>query len=110
MEVPHPLARRERPHVTTDEAPNMKWIGKEFASHQTTNHLQSEYARGDVQSNTAESFFAIVKRSVHGVHHHVSVDHLDRYIGERCFVWNHRSSPPKASGCWPLFKERMERG
>jgi transposase-like protein len=76
--------------VMTDDGMNMKWIGREFASHETTNHLAGEYARGDVHSNTAESFFALVKRSVHGIHHHISKRHMDRYLAERCFVWNGR--------------------
>lgn len=77
--------------VMTDAAANMKFIGREFASHESTNHLQGEYFRApDIHSNTVESFFAVVKRSIHGIHHHVSKQHLDRYLAERAFVWNGR--------------------
>ena len=40
--------------------------------------------------NTAESWFAILKRGVYGTFHHVSKQHLDRYLAEFAFRWNHR--------------------
>ncbi len=76
--------------IMTDSAADFAGLDSEFASHETTNHLRGEYARGDIHSNTAESFFALVKRSVHGIHHSVSRRHLDRYLAERAFVWTHR--------------------
>ena len=76
--------------VMTDSAADFKGLGRHFASHETTNHLRGEYARGDVNSNSAESFFALVKRSVYGIHHHVSKAHLDRYLTERAFMWSNR--------------------
>lgn len=42
------------------------------------------------QINTAESFFALLKRGVVGAFHHVSVDHLQRYSDEFEFRWNTR--------------------
>jgi hypothetical protein len=44
-----------------------------------------------VFTNTAESFFALLKRGVIGSFHHVSKEHLDRYCDEFSFRWNHRS-------------------
>ena len=44
------------------------------------NHGRREYARGDVSINTAESFFALVKRGMHGIYHAVSKKHLHRYL------------------------------
>jgi transposase-like protein len=77
--------------IMTDEHGGYIGIGEEYAGgHHTTNHGLGEYLRGDVHSNTAESFFAILKRSVHGIHHHVSKQHLPRYLDERAFVWNGR--------------------
>jgi hypothetical protein len=54
----------------TDDAHVLRFIGRKFASHEMTNHLQGEYVRGDVHSNTAQSFFALVKHSLQGTHHH----------------------------------------
>ena len=41
-------------------------------------------------TNTAESFFAIVKRGIYGIFHHVSRQHLQRYCDEFASRWNSR--------------------
>jgi transposase-like protein len=77
--------------IMTDEFVSYKGIGKEFeGGHHTVNHGKGEYARGDVHVNSAESFFALLKRGVYGVFHHVSREHLHRYTNEFSFRWNHR--------------------
>jgi len=38
-----------------------------------------------VSTNKAENFFSQLKRSIDGTHHHVSVQHLDRYMDEFAF-------------------------
>jgi transposase-like protein len=82
----HPSAR-----IMTDEFISYRGIGKEFAGgHHTVNHSKNEYARGDVTTNSAESFFALLKRGVYGTFHHVSRTHLHRYTDEFSFRWNHR--------------------
>lgn len=53
---------------------------QEFASHGTVDHGRGEYARGSVHVYTAVSFFSQLKRSIHGIHHHLSERHLDRYF------------------------------
>ena len=79
--------------IMTDEHKGYFGIGREFAGgHHTTNHLRREYLRGHVHSNTAESFFALLKRGVHGTFHHVSKKHLHRYCDEFGFRWNHRKT------------------
>lgn len=78
--------------LMTDEGAFYKKPGKHFASHETVNHARSEYARGDVSSNTAESSFAILKRGLVGTFHSVSEQHLQRYANEFDFRWNTRQS------------------
>lgn len=41
-------------------------VGREFAFHGSVDHGAGEYVRGDVHSNTVESYFAILKRGVMG--------------------------------------------
>jgi hypothetical protein len=65
-------------------------IGKHFASHDVVRHNIGEYARGDVYSNTAESFFALLKRGLYGTFHAVSKKHLHRYVNEFQYRWNTR--------------------
>lgn len=77
--------------LMTDDA---KWyvrIGEEFAGHDSTNHSQREYVRGDAHTNTAENFFSILKRGIIGTYHHVSEAHLDRYLAEFDFRYSHRA-------------------
>jgi len=54
------------------------------------NHGAGEYASGDVNTNTVESVFALLKRGVYGTFHHVSEKHLDRYVNEFIYRWNQR--------------------
>ena len=44
----------------------------------------------DISTNTVESYFALLKRGIHGAFHHVSKIHLHRYCDEFSFRWNHR--------------------
>jgi transposase-like protein len=77
--------------IMTDELALYAGIGSEFAGgHQTVNHSKGEYARGSAHINTGESFFALLKRGVHGTFHHVSEKHLSRYCDEFSFRWNYR--------------------
>ena len=63
----------------------------EFAEHDTVNHSANEYVRGDVHTNTVENYYSILKRGIIGTYHHVSPQHLKRYVGEFDFRYNYRS-------------------
>jgi len=79
-------------YLMTDEALAYKGVGKEFAGHGSVNHSADEYVRGMFwHTNTAESFFAILKRGVYGTFHSVSEQHLQRYADEFAFRWNTRA-------------------
>jgi transposase-like protein len=77
--------------LITDESSLYTSIGAEFSGgHETVNHGQREYVRGDVTTNTIEGFFSLIKRGVYGTFHNVSKAHLHRYVAEFEFRWNHR--------------------
>lgn len=81
--------------VNTDEHPGYKGPLKQWKEHHAVNHSQGEYVRenpdGSIAStNTAESFFSLIKRGVYGSFHSVSREHLWRYANEFSFRWNHR--------------------
>jgi hypothetical protein len=78
--------------LMTDESPLYIRAGKEQADHQAVKHRAGEYARGDAYSNTAESFFALLKRGVYGNFHHCSKKHLQKYCDEFAFRWDHRKT------------------
>ncbi len=76
--------------VFTDEAGQYKRLGEDFAEHQAVAHSIGEYVRGDCHTNTIESYFAIMKRGLNGVYHHVGEQHLKRYLSEFDFRYNTR--------------------
>lgn len=81
-------------HLVTDEAAVYYMMKPMFAQHSTVNHSKEEYVRHEhdfvVTTNAIESYFAIVKRSVYGIHHHISRKYIPSYCAERDFVFNHR--------------------
>lgn len=52
------------------------------------NHSAGEYSRGGVTTNGMESVWAVLKRGVYGVYHHVSNKHIHRYANEFTFRLN----------------------
>jgi len=79
--------------IQTDQLMSYKGVGKWFeGGHETVNHAKFEYARGDVSTNEAESYFALLKRGITGSFHSVSKQHLHRYCSEFSFRWNERKT------------------
>jgi transposase-like protein len=81
--------------VNTDGSPFFPRLFSDFARHDVVSHNRKEYARRNADGtvshvNTCESFFAVMKRGLHGIFHAVSKKHLHRYCGEFEFRWNHR--------------------
>jgi transposase-like protein len=76
--------------LMTDDAHFYKRIGKEFADHQSVNHSEEEYVRGDTHTNTIEGFFSIFKRGMKGIYQHCSEQHLKRYLCEFDFRYSNR--------------------
>jgi transposase-like protein len=76
----------------SDEWAAYTGLGDEFAGgHHVVRHGRGEYARpGGVHSNSAESYFSLLKRGVIGQFHHVSKEHLGRYLDEFSFRWTHK--------------------
>jgi len=75
--------------VYTDDAPVYGGMKRE---HETVKHSVSEYVRGQAHTNGIESFWALLKRGYHGIYHHMSEKHLDRYVGEFAGRHNIRGS------------------
>ena len=82
--------------VFTDELASYHGIGKHFqGGHRIVNHSRDQYVRVDADgilatTNTAESFFALLKRAHYGIYHQMSTQHLHRYVEERRFPWDNR--------------------
>ena len=76
----------------TDESNLYPSLGTKFASHETVNHGAKEFARGDVNSNSAEGFFGVFKRGMVGVYQHCGEQHFQRYLDEFTFRYNNRTA------------------
>jgi transposase-like protein len=74
--------------IHTDEASVYRNVDEAIYQHASVNHKSGEYVRGNVTTNGVESVFAVMKRGVYGVYHHVSPKHLHRYVDEFTFRLN----------------------
>ncbi|MCU1463385.1 MAG: putative transposase for insertion sequence element [Acidimicrobiales bacterium] len=95
----------DMPNTTlhTDEWKGYNAVAQELAGHKTVNHSEDEYVRVEkvrgedgqvsrnvITSNQAENYFSQLKRSIDGTHHHVSKEHLQRYLDEFDFRYSTR--------------------
>ena len=76
--------------LITDEFGAYKGMTK-LLPHYAVNH-GTGYVVGDTHTNTIESFWALIKRSLYGQHHHYSREYADLYIGEACYRYNNRKN------------------
>jgi transposase-like protein len=81
--------------IITDEWRSYIGLHKEFANHETVCHSAGEYSRigrdgQSINTNSAESFFALLKRGHYGVFHSFSRKHTHRYCNEFSFRWDRR--------------------
>ena len=74
--------------VYTDDAAAYKGIPR---PHESVKHSVKEYVHGQAHTNGVESFWAMLKRGYVGTYHHVSADHLHRYVNE--FAGRHNDRP-----------------
>ena len=68
--------------VFTDEHKSYTGLSKLGYEHHTVNHSKGEYVRGSAHTNGIESFWSTLKRSIKGVHTHVSKKYLPLYLNE----------------------------
>lgn len=84
----------KKSYLMTDEARVYSTKAmQDFAGHGSVNHSIEEYVRGTFwHTNTIENYFSILKRGIVGTYHHVSQQHLKRYLGEFDFRYNERKA------------------
>ena len=63
------------------------------AIQETVKHSAEEWVRGDVHTNSVEGIWSLLKRSIVGSYHKVSVKHLDSYLDELEWRYNNRENP-----------------
>lgn len=79
--------------IHTDEHFGYKGIATETTRHESVNHSKKQWVTGDIHTNGIEGVWSLLKRSIVGTYHKVSVKHLDAYVGELEHRFNNRSNP-----------------
>jgi transposase-like protein len=75
--------------LNTDSGSQYTAIGHQFSRHHVVDHSIGQYVdRSGASTNKLENFFGQLKRSINGTHHHVSHEHLDRYVAEFAFRYS----------------------
>lgn len=86
------LTHAEKTNLMTDGEGQYRILSGMFASHETVNHGIGEYVRGNAHTNTIEGYFALLKRGIVGTYHHISQQHLKRYLAEFDYRYNEREA------------------
>lgn len=79
--------------LVTDEYKAYNRMNK-IIPHYSVNHSK-EYVKGDIHTNTIESFWAILKRGIIGQFHKVSKKYLQQYLDEFEYRYNRRDLATK---------------
>jgi transposase len=88
----HKTTAPETENIYTDEHVGYLGIQDHDTKHGTVNHSKEEWVHGDIHTNGIESVWSLLKRSVVGTYHKVSVKHLDAYLGELEHRFNNREN------------------
>jgi transposase-like protein len=79
--------------IYTDSHPGYKGIGDANTRHETVDHHEEEWVRGEVGTQGIESSWSLLKRSIIGSYHQLSAKHLPAYLDEFSFRFNGRENP-----------------
>jgi transposase-like protein len=78
--------------VSTDQNQEYNYLGRGI-QHEAVDHSHGEYVRGEVHTNSIESFWSLLKRGVMGTYHNVSAKYLPLYLAEFQYRFNNRKNP-----------------
>lgn len=82
--------------IITDSNTAYDQTGKAFAKHLRVNHSRRQYAgKNGAHINTAEAVNSVIQRALIGVYHRLGRKHLQRYVDEILWRWNHRAQTRK---------------
>jgi hypothetical protein len=79
-------------HIITDEHATYPMIAKDSDYlHEVIDHVEG-YVRGHIHTNGIENFWALLKRGLGGTYVSVDAAHLNAYVAEQVFRFNHRDN------------------
>jgi len=90
-------------NVHTDEYPSYNSLESKGYNHFRILHNLDIFVMGNVHTQTIEGFWGLVKTGIIGVYHGCSKKHLQSYINEYAFRYNHRMDVT------PMFKTFLNR-
>jgi transposase-like protein len=74
-------------YLQSDKHAAYKQIGAQAVSHEVVDHSKGQYKTESGAGTTlADGYFSQLKRSLDGTHHHISVEHLGRYLAQFDFM------------------------
>ena len=76
--------------IVTDSYLSYEGLSQHFAAHHKVDHSKHFVRSVILHTNFAESYHSLLKRGIIGSFHHVSEQHLPRYLNEFEFRWNSR--------------------
>ena len=76
--------------VYTDEMSSYNPLSQRGYKHERVNHSAKVYVSGTAHTNIIEGFWSLTKRGIDGVYHSVSAKHLQGYLNEYAWRYNHR--------------------
>jgi transposase len=76
--------------VYTDEFSIYDKLKGQGYNHKRVHHASKVWVVGNVHTNTIEGFWSVLKRGISGVYHAISEKHLQSYVDEYAFRYNHR--------------------
>jgi transposase-like protein len=79
--------------IYTDQHSGYQKLSEHGFQHEMVDHSADEWVRADVHTNTVESVWSLLKRSIVGTFHQLSAKHLEAYLDEIAFRFNHRHNP-----------------
>jgi transposase-like protein len=87
--IVHENVRKDTTHYT-DGSKIYRGNSMGLEKHDWVDHSADEYVRGEVHTNTIESYFSVFKRGMKGTYQHCDQKHLHRYLVEFDFRHNTR--------------------
>ena len=79
--------------IVTDGFGGYKDLDLHFSKHVKLNHAKYLMKKGPYHTNTLEGFWSMLKRAIIGQYHQISPVHLQGYLDEIAFKYNHRNQP-----------------
>lgn len=78
--------------LVTDGFGGYKDLGQYYNEHVVLNHSKQIRRIGEYHTNNIEGFWSMLKRAIVGQYHKISTEHLQEYLDELAFKYNHRNN------------------